>query len=283
MGVTVSNLLMGPAELFAAAFGATEPANAAAAVVAPFRDLGGTEGGATLTIAQTYTPMMVDQVAMAVGSRKTAQSVRVATNLAEATLDNLRMALNQPGGAGGVNEVQTISLGSATAGTVTLTFAGQTTTALAYNATAAAVTAALEALTNVAPGDVVVTGTAWPAALTITFGGAYASTDVAAITVTATGLTGGTPNVVTTTPGTASEFLELDAEIGNAEPNYTSVLVRGAKPGGGNRLVIVRRALSVESIGMSWTKDGMTMVPVTFEGYYVSKSVKAIRLDDRVA
>lgn len=283
MGVTVSNLLMGPAELFAAAFGATEPANAAAPVVSPFRDLGGTEGGATLTISQTYTPMIVDQVAMAVGSRKTAQSVRVATNLAEATLDNLRMALNQPGGAGGVNEVQTITLGSATAGTVTLTVAGQTTASIPYNATAAAVQAALEALTNVAPGDVTVTGSAWPALLTITFTGVFASTDVAPITVTATGLTGGTPVVATTTPGSASDFLEIDAEIGNVEPPYTSVLVRGAKPGGGNRLVIVRRALSVESIGMSWTKDGMTMVPVTFEGYYVSKTIKAVRLDDRVA
>ena len=42
-------------------------------------------------------------------------------------------------------------------GTFTLTYNGQTTAAIAYNATAAQVQSALEALNNVAPGDVVVT------------------------------------------------------------------------------------------------------------------------------
>jgi hypothetical protein len=46
-----------------------------------------------------------------------------------------------------------------TGGTYTLTFAGQTTTALAYNANAAAVQAALEALSSVTTGKVTVTGT----------------------------------------------------------------------------------------------------------------------------
>ncbi len=55
-----------------------------------------------------------------------------------------------------VNEQQQVSTGGATGGTFTLTFSGQTTTALAYNATAAQVQAALEALSNIAPGDVYV-------------------------------------------------------------------------------------------------------------------------------
>ncbi len=42
-------------------------------------------------------------------------------------------------------------------GTFTLSFAGQTTSAISYNATAAAVQSALEALSNIAAGDVVVT------------------------------------------------------------------------------------------------------------------------------
>ena len=46
----------------------------------------------------------------------------------------------------------------ATGGTFTLTFDGQTTAPIAYDATAAPVQAALEALGNVEPGDVVVTG-----------------------------------------------------------------------------------------------------------------------------
>jgi hypothetical protein len=46
----------------------------------------------------------------------------------------------------------------ATAGTFTITVAGQTTTAIAYNASAATVQTALVALSNVAPGDVVCSG-----------------------------------------------------------------------------------------------------------------------------
>ena len=47
----------------------------------------------------------------------------------------------------GANEVQTISItGSPTGGTFTLSFAGQTTAPIAYNASAATVVAALQAL-----------------------------------------------------------------------------------------------------------------------------------------
>lgn len=46
----------------------------------------------------------------------------------------------------------------ATSGTFKLTYSGQQTSALQYNATAAQVQAALEALSNIAPGDVLVTG-----------------------------------------------------------------------------------------------------------------------------
>jgi hypothetical protein len=47
----------------------------------------------------------------------------------------------------------------ATGGTYTLTWMGQTTAPIAWNANAATIQAALEALSNVAPGDVVVGGT----------------------------------------------------------------------------------------------------------------------------
>lgn len=110
-------------------------------------------------------------------------------------------ALHVRNGAAVVNEVQTINLGSATAGTITITFAGQTTAAIAFNATASAVQTALEALSNIAPGDVTVTGGPLPGAITLTFGGAYAGVNVAQVTVTPTGLTGGTVTVATTTEG----------------------------------------------------------------------------------
>src|SRR3954451_6710120 len=60
---------------------------------------------------------------------------------------------------GGVNEQQTVTItGTPTGGTFTLTYAGATTAAIAFNAAAAAVTTALEALPNIGPGNVLVSG-----------------------------------------------------------------------------------------------------------------------------
>lgn len=105
------------------------------------------------------------------------------------------------------NEVQTATItGAPTGGTFTLTYSGQTTTAIAYNATAATVQTALEALSNLAPGDVVVTGNAG-GPYTLTFGGTLLGDNVASLTATAS-LTGGTtPGVTmatTTAGGTAT-------------------------------------------------------------------------------
>lgn len=110
---------------------------------------------------------------------------------------------------GTADEVQTLTLGAASAGTITITFDGKTTTAIAYNATAAAVQAALEALSNIAVGDVTVTGGPLPALITLTFGGVYADVNVPAITVTPTGLTGGTATVATTTSGGITGLTDL--------------------------------------------------------------------------
>ena len=61
--------------------------------------------------------------------------------------DVLTWALNYNGA--GANEVQLITLANHTGGTFTLTWNGQTTAAIAYNATAATVAAALKALSNI--------------------------------------------------------------------------------------------------------------------------------------
>jgi hypothetical protein len=88
----------------------------------------------------------------------------------------------------GVNEVQTVTLtNTPTGGTFTLTYSGQTTAAIAYNASAATVQAALEALSNIAPGDVAVTGTGpWRVA----FGGALGGADLSPMTGAGGSLTG---------------------------------------------------------------------------------------------
>lgn len=100
---------------------------------------------------------------------------------------------------GTTDEVQTVTVGGSGLTSFTLTFSGQTTAAIAAAATAAQVQTALEALSNIGVGDVVVTGNAggpW----TVTFAGALADTDVAQMTSTPTGGSG-TVTVATTTAG----------------------------------------------------------------------------------
>jgi hypothetical protein len=104
--------------------------------------------------------------------------------------------------ATGTSEVQTATIGGTpTGGTFTLTLAGQTTTAIAFNATAATVQAALAALSNVGTGNVTVTGSAG-GPYTITFGGVLAAEDIPALTHTDS-LTGGSSPAVTIATSTA--------------------------------------------------------------------------------
>lgn len=71
---------------------------------------------------------------------------------------------------GGVDEVQTLTIsGTPTGGTIKLAFRGQTTGAIAYNAAASAVQAALRALSRVGPGLTVSGSGGGP--YTITFSG----------------------------------------------------------------------------------------------------------------
>lgn len=121
-------------------------------------------------------------------------------------------------GAAAVNEVQTIDLGIASAGSITITFDGQTTTAIAFNATAATVQARLETLSNVNPGDIVASGGAFPAEVTLTFGGALAGTNVPQITATPTGLTAGVVTIGTGTPGSPAGPLVGAATDGRGDP-----------------------------------------------------------------
>lgn len=86
-----------------------------------------------------------------------------------------------------VNEIQTVTIANADGGTFTLTYSGQTTSAIAYGATAAAVKAALEALSNIEADDMTVVKAS--DVYTITFGGTLAATDVAELTANGASLT----------------------------------------------------------------------------------------------
>jgi hypothetical protein len=66
-----------------------------------------------------------------------------------------------------------ITTGTPTGGDFTLTFDGQTTGAIAHNASAATIVTALNALSNVDSGDFVGAGGALPTAVTLTGGAVY--------------------------------------------------------------------------------------------------------------
>jgi len=96
------------------------------------------------------------------------------------------------------NEKQQVVV-DATSGNFTLTFNGQVTANIAFDANAATVQSALEALSNIAPGDVVVTS---PMASTwiIEFRGVYLGLNVSILIGTDVDLMGGGDTITITTP-----------------------------------------------------------------------------------
>lgn len=127
----------------------------------------------------------------------------------------------------GTNEVQTLARsGLVTGGTFTLTYDGQTTAAIAWNASSATIQAALEALSNMAPGDVVVSNNAGnPVNVgpqVITFGGTLEGTNVVLITADSTSLVGGgTYDVTLTTEGAAGTSIG-NLNVATATANGTA-------------------------------------------------------------
>lgn len=118
----------------------------------------------------------------------------------------------------GTSEVMTLVV-DATGGSFTITYSGQTTAAIPANSTAAVVQTALENLSNVVPGDVVVvrTGSVNAYTYTLTFGGLLSYANLTQITADATSLTGGasTATPATTTQGVVPVAVALDDTAGS--------------------------------------------------------------------
>lgn len=117
-------------------------------------------------------------------------------NVMDRTLIDMYMGCTPVVDGPGSNETQTITItGTPTGGTFTLTYRGETTAPIAYNATAAAVQSALRALSGLNASTVSVAGGALPGTLvTVTF----AKLDnVIQLTANGAALTGGTSPAVT--------------------------------------------------------------------------------------
>ena len=104
----------------------------------------------------------------------------------------------------GNNEKQVVSLGgtAATGGTFTLSFGGETTAGIAYNASAATIEAALILLNTIPSGSVSCGGGALPGTpVTVTFQDELAASNVALLVADSSGLTGVTGSAAETTAG----------------------------------------------------------------------------------
>lgn len=98
---------------------------------------------------------------------------------------------------GALDEIQLVTV-EATGGTFTLTYSGQTTGNIAYNAAASAVQSALEALSNIGVGEAVVTGSdggPW----TVTFAGTLGGTNLTQMVADGALLTGGSAAAIVQT------------------------------------------------------------------------------------
>jgi hypothetical protein len=130
----------------------------------------------------------------------------------------------------GTAEVQTMSkVSTVSGGTFTVSFMGETTSALAYNIINSALLTALEALPNIAPGDVTLGGgpiNTTP--VTITFAGQYASADVPLMIVDSALLTGGgSYSIAQTTPGAPLAQSTLQPMSGNEWDFYVDTTAAG--------------------------------------------------------
>jgi hypothetical protein len=198
-----------------------------------------TEALISANIGNTYSEP--DAITLTNGQGQTCVHYQPSAVLLGGTLEEFRFCQPDPnilqflaGGevltTGGTNEVQTVTItGTPTGGTFTLTFSGQTTSSIAYNAIAATVRTALEGLSNINPGDVTVAGGPLPGtAATVTFTGQYSSTDVAQMTATGS-FTGGTSPAVavtTTTPGVAgTSTTGYRAPLVNTDPTPNGVSI----------------------------------------------------------
>jgi hypothetical protein len=134
------------------------------------------------------------------------------------------------------NEVQVVTVtGAPDGGTFTLTYGGQTTAGLAFDATSAAVQTALRGLSSIGSSNVAVTGSAG-GPYTVTFQGSLRNTNVAQLTASGAGLTGGTTPAVGVTTSTQGDLpvttrCYVDVSAGGTVANL-EVLVGQTPPAG---------------------------------------------------
>lgn len=189
-------------------------------------------------------------------------------------------------GVAGVDEVQALAV-DATGGTLTVTYAGQTTAAIDFDASGAAFTTALDALSSLAPGDIVVTGGPGDSGATtpyvLTFGGTLAETPVAEITASGASLTGGagTATPSTTTAGVAPvnevQTVTLVGTGGTYTITYSGQTTDPLSPNAtAAEITTALEALSNIGVGDVGVTTAGGVVTITFQGALAATPVAEV-------
>lgn len=181
------------------------------------------------------------------------------------------------------NEVQTITRNGTVSGgtfTIGLTHEGRTgtTEAIAYDASNADILAALLKKTGSASamgkilkaGDVAVSGT-WGTAISLTFGGRYANTNMTEITTVDTSLTGGGSLDVATSTAGDSELHAISRSTDGTLPLFSMAM------GDKNESVATQvfGNCSVESIEYDFAQGENVQMVVVINAYYVPEKTEA--------
>ncbi len=173
------------------------------------------------------------------------------------TLNDVLTWLNTNEGTAAVSEIQTVTLATAPnndpdGGTFTLTYGGETTTPLAWNATANDIVTALETLSTVNTGDIAVSAS-MDDGVTFTF--ADTLDDVGLITINSSLTDGGVP-----VTGSIAETTKGRAVQGVLGSTATASFVNGQL-----RITDTASGYSKSDLTMTYSGDGTLTIPAYFE------------------
>jgi hypothetical protein len=154
-------------------------------------------------------------------------------------------------GTPGTNALHSIVATGATAGSFTLTYMGETTGPIPYNATAAQLATALQALPSVgANGVICLLGPLPTTAVTITWVGPLANTPQAIGVVGNNTVVGGTPTVTSTTTGVVAvgAVTELGVVPGANQPASSVSAIRLSTPTTVTGVAITNASIKVRHV-----------------------------------
>jgi len=180
-----------------------------------------------------------------------------------------------PVGAAGTAGVQTVTIsGVPTGGTFTLTYNGATTAGIAYNAAAAAVTAALVALSTVGAGKATTTGATSPWTVTID-----PSITQVPLTASGAGLTGGA------SPSVAVAVTTAGVQTSNAATAVVAAPFRDSGWCGDNGLTKKINESSKELFGYGTSAPLRTLISqkaTTFDLTFLESNEVSLAISNRL-